>query len=332
MKKLSILLIIGIFVIGAFWFYGLYTSSLSYQLDPTSTKRVIVKIEKGSLADQVADQLYSQKLIKSPYIFKLYLKQNNFANKIKAGSLVVQENFDLKKIAQTLIEGKSVELLVTIPEGWTIKQIAEHLEKKNLTKASEFLSCIKTCEFDQSFLPKGYLEGYLYPDTYFVNINTYSNKRFISRMIDTLKNRLSDSDWAAIKKNKHDFEQIMIMASIIEREEPTEKERPITADILWSRFDNKVALGADATVLYALGRTKGGLTYNDLQVKSQYNTRKYRGLPPTPIANPSISSIRAAIYPKNTKYFYYLHDAQGKVHYAKTLSGHNENKRKYINN
>ena len=320
------------FAIGAFWFYGLYTSSLSYKLDSASTKRLIVKIEKGSSADIVADQLYGQKLIKSPFIFKLYLKQNNLSDKIKAGNIVVQENYDLKKIVQTLVDGKSVELSVTIPEGWTVKQIAENLEKLNLTKADEFLSCIKTCEFDYDFLPKGYLEGYLYPDTYFVNIASYSDKRFISRMIDTLNNRLSNADWSTIKKGKHTFEQIMIMASIIEREEPTAKERPITADILWSRFDNKVGLGADATVLYALGRTKGGLTYNDLQTDSPYNTRKYRGLPPTPISNPDITSIRAAIYPKDTDYFYYLHDSEGKVHYAKNLSGHNENKRKYINN
>lgn len=331
MKKSYLLLIIALFLIVIFWSYSFYNNSLSYKLNPASDKRVIVKIEKGSLANQVAEELYRLKLIKSPFVFNLYLKRHNLSNQIKAGNIVLQENYDLKKIAANLVEGKGSEISVTIPEGFTIKQIAERLEKDGLTKASDFLDCIKTCKFDYDFLPKGYLEGYLYPDTYFVNIGTYSDKLFISRMLSTLKTRLSEDDWRAIKSGKRSFEQIMIMASIIEREEFSDKERPTVAGILWDRLDNKVALGADATVLYALGRTKGGLTYNDLQIDSPYNTRKYRGLPPTPISNPDITSIRAAIYPKETNYFYYLHDSQGKVHYAKTLSEHNENKRNYLN-
>ena len=332
MKKTFVLLIIGIFVLCTFWFYQLYTSSLSYSLNPDSENRVVVKIEKGSSANKIINILKEKDLIKSPFIFKLYLKQNNLGNQLKAGNFILKENYNLKKIVKTLVEGKGSELPVTILEGWTIKQIAEHLEKKGLTKSSEFLSCIKTCKFEFDFLPKGYLEGYLYPDTYFVNINNFNNKLFISRMIQTLEHRLSDSDWKAIKSSKYSFEQIMIMASIIEKEERNAKEQPKVADILWSRFDKKVALGADATVLYALGRTKGGLTYNDLQIDSPYNTRKKRGLPPTPISSPSMSSIKAAIYPKKTDYFYYLHGSDGKIHYAKTLAGHNENKMKYINN
>jgi UPF0755 protein len=330
MKKLSFLIIAGIFVFGIIWFYQLYTGSLNYALDPSSEKRVVVDIKNGSSATDVADILAEKGLIKSPYIFKLYLKQNGLSDKIKAGHIVLQENFDMKKIADTLVAGKSAEITATILEGWTAKQMADYLEQEGLTTADKFMECVKTCKFDFNFLPKGYLEGYLYPDTYFANPASYTDQGFISRMIQTLENKLTDSDWKAIKSSKHTFEQIMIMASIVEREERDPNERPTVAGILWNRFDSNVGLGADATILYALDRTKGGLTYNDLQTDSPYNTRKYRGLPPTPISNPSITSIRAAISPNDTDYFYYLHDSEGGIHYAKTLEEHNANKQRYL--
>jgi len=330
MKKLSFLLIFGLFAFTIFWFYQFYVSALNYTLNPDSSKRVVIQVEKGSSASDVADQLAEKELIRSPFVFNLYLKQNDLADQIKAGRIVLQENFDLKKIVDTLIEGRSEEFAVTILEGWTLKQIAEHLEELDLTMAKDFLDCAAGCPFEFDFLPDGYLEGYLYPDTYFVNLTSFNNQRFISRTIKTLQNRLSDKDWEAIQNSERPFEEIMIMASIVEREERDPDEQPTVAGILWDRLDNGVGLGADATVLYALGRTKGGLTYDDLQVDSPYNTRKYRGLPPTPIANPSISSILAALYPKKTPYFYYLHDPQGEVHYGKTLEEHNANKRKYL--
>jgi len=330
MKKFSLIITLGLLAFGIIWFYQFYTGALNFSLNPESDNRVIVNIENGSSADTVAQILYEKELIKSPFIFKLYLKQNDMADKIKAGRMVLQENFNMKQIAEALVSGKSSEIATTIIEGWNIKQIADYLEEIGLTKAVDFINCANTCKFDFNFLPKDYLEGYLYPDTYFVNPGTYSDKGFIQRMIQILKNKLTDDDWNAINTSKHSFEQIMIMASIVEKEERDSNERPTVAGILWDRFDNDVGLGADATILYALGRTKGGLTYNDLQVDSPYNTRKYRGLPPTPICSPSITSIHAAIYPKKTDYFYYLHDSDGLVHYAKTLDEHNENKAKYL--
>ena len=172
--------------------------------------------------------------------------------------MVLQEDFNLKQIAEALVEGKAEEMAVTVLEGWTNKQIAEYLEEADITSADDFLDCTASCTFTFDFLPAGYLEGYLYPDTYFVDPNTFNNQRFITRLIQTLENRLSDEDWDAINQSARTFEEIMIMASIVEREERDPDERPTVAGILWDRFDKGVGLGADATVLYALGRTKGG--------------------------------------------------------------------------
>lgn len=328
MRKVSI--IIGIiFVVLLVYGYKFYSSSINYALNPSGTNRVVIDIHQGDNADDVANELYKKGLIKSTSIFNMYLKQNNLASSLKAGRIVLQENYNLKEIVETIVEGKSEEFPVTFLEGWTLEQMVDHLAENGLTTKEEFLMCIATCEFDFNYIPETYLEGYLYPDTYFVNIDSYSDEVMIQRMINTLGTRLNEY-WSDVNSNDKSFEEIMIMASIIEREERDPRERPTVAGILWNRYDIGMGLGADATVLYALGRTSGGLTYDDLQVDSPYNTRKYAGLPPTPICNPSISSILAALYPEDTNYFYYLHDSSGEVHYATTLEGHNINKANYL--
>ncbi|MDH5597253.1 MAG: endolytic transglycosylase MltG, partial [Candidatus Peregrinibacteria bacterium] len=315
MKKI-ILLILFLGVGFVFLWYGNYSSAIRYSLDPSSSDRVTVDIKEGATGDDIARRLLEKNLISSPSAFRFYVKQQELGSQLKAGRMVFQENMTLPEIVKVLVEGKSEEFAVTLLEGWTAKQIAEKLEAAGLTTTDDFLACLEGCEFDFNFIPEDYLEGYLYPDTYFVNPASYSDERFIDRLITTLKNKISKEDWEVINASGRDFEDIMIMASIVEREERNESERATVAGILWNRYDAGIGLGADATVLYALGRTSGGLTREDLDVDSPYNTRKYRDLPPTPICSPSISSIRAALYPESTDYWYYLHDSDGVVHYG----------------
>lgn len=329
MKKILILIIIVLAVITIFG-YRYYSDSLNYALNPNGTDRVVVVVRQGDTASSVADQLYEKDLIKSPAIFRFYLDQQGLDGQIKAGRIVVEENYTLSEIIDALIEGKTTEMPATILEGWTIEQIADYMEEQDFTTAEEFMNCIETCEFEGEHLPDGYLEGYLYPDTYFVDPASYSDKRFIQRLIDTFESKLDTEIWIGLEKENRTLEEVMIMASIIEREERDPDERPTVSGILWNRYDANIGLGADATVLYALGRTKGGLNYDDLQVDSPFNTRKYRGLPPTPICNPNITSIKSAVDPARTDYWYYLHDSDGGVHYATDLDGHNVNKAKYI--
>ncbi|MFH0838050.1 MAG: endolytic transglycosylase MltG [Patescibacteria group bacterium] len=317
-------------VVGVFLLYGGYSSAVRYTLNPSGSDRVTVSVPEGSTGDEVAHLLYEKGLIKSVTAFGFYLRQNKLSDQLKAGRFVFQENYDMPKIVEMLVSGKSSEVVITIPEGWTLRQIADRLEAEELTTAEDFMSCVSKCVFDFNFLPDGYLEGYLYPDTYFVNPDSYSDEAFINRLISTFKSRLSDEDWAAVNASPRSFEDIMIMASIVEREERDDKERPTVAGILWNRFDSGSGLYADATVLYGLGRTSGTLSAQDLESDSPYNTRKFAGLPPTPICNPGILSIRAALYPKDTDYWYYLHDSDGGIHYAKTLGEHNANKARYI--
>ncbi len=330
MKKILILIIIVLAIVTIFG-YRFYSDAINYALNPSGTDRVVVVVRQGDTAKDVADQLYEKELIKSPAVFSFYLDQQGLDGQIKAGRIVVEENYTFSEIIDALIEGRTTEMPVTILEGWTVQQIADYMEEEEFTTAEEFMECIETCEFEAEHLPDGYLEGYLYPDTYFVDPASYSDERFIQRLISTFEARLDDEVLTGLENENRTLEEVIIMASIIEREERDPDERQTVSGILWNRYDANIGLGADATVLYALGRTKGGLSYDDLQVDSPYNTRKYRGLPPTPICNPNITSIKAAVDPAVTDYWYYLHDSDGGVHYAETLDGHNVNKAKYIN-
>ena len=331
MKRFSSILLI-IFVVGVFYLYGQYSSAIHYSLNSEET-RVIVDIEKGMMGSEVADLLYEKGLIKSPTVFGYYLRQKNALDQIKAGRIVLQTNFTLPDIVEALVSGKTEEMPVTLLEGWTAQQMADYLEESGFTTAESFMNCIETCKFDFPLLPEGYVEGYLYPDTYFVDPVTYDDDAFITRLINTFMSRIQHDEELSkgLLRSDIPFSDMVIMASIVEREERDPAERATVAGILWNRYHENAGLGADATVLYALGRTKGGLTYQDLQIDSPYNTRKYRGLPPTPICNPSISSLRAAMYPNETDYWYYLHDNEGGIHYARTLEEHNKNKALYIN-
>lgn len=329
MKKLFTL-ILGAIILAAGLGYFFYHQNVNYVLDPGSTDPITVDIPENSTAATIGNLLEEEGLIKSMSFFQFYVEHKEVDQKLQSGRFVFRENYTLDQIVDTLANEKGAEISVTLLEGWTARQIAEKLEEQGLTTAESFMECIENCNFEWDILPGDYVEGYLYPDTYFVNPLNYNDEAFIDRLISTLDSKLTEEDRRGIKNSPYSFEEIMIMASIVEREERVESERPTVAGILWNRFDEGAGLGADATVLYGLGRTSGGLTYQDLQDDSPYNTRKYAGLPPTPISNPSLSSIRAAIFPEETDYWYYLHDDAGQVHYAKTLEGHNENKARYI--
>ncbi len=327
MKKISLLFVIVVLLGGYFWMRHAYSTATEYRLEPGSEERVPIVIPDGATGKEIATLLKEEDLIMYEMAFTHYLKENELSGTLKSGSYVFQKGYSMTEIVDILVEGAVGEVSITILEGWTAEQVAQELESNGLTTVEAFMDCVARCEFDYDFLPEGgYLEGYLYPDTYFVDYDFYTDQRFIGRMLGNLETRLSPEDWEAVNDSERSFEDIMIIASIVEREAGSGGQIPIVAGIMWNRVDLGMRLDADATVLYALGRTSGGITGTDLEVDSPYNTRKNVGLPPTPIANPAIDTIRGALYPTDTNYLYYLHDLEGGIHYAETNDQHNQNK------
>jgi UPF0755 protein len=206
---------------------------------------------------------------------------------------------------------------VTIPEGYTNKQIAR-------TCAKVLVDCTEVDFIAQTEK----LEGYLFPATYTFSPNTKSEK-VIEKMIETYYKRTANIREQFIKTGLSEKE-ILTLASIIEREAGSDEEKPVIAGILLKRLQENKLLQVDAPFLYLYGKTSRELSRTDLQTDTPYNTYLYKGLPPTPIGNPGLSSIQAVINPKSSSYYFYLHGNDGKIHYAITYDEHLKNKRLYI--
>lgn len=212
---------------------------------------------------------------------------------------------------------ESQEITVTIPEGLNARQIGDLLKKNGLFDGDKFVSAAEK------------EEGFLFPDTY----RFYKDAKpadVISKMEENFDKKITPEILAEISAQKKSLKDIIIMASILEEEVKSTEDRKIVAGILWKRIDRRMGLNVDAALTYVLGKTSAELTAGDLKYDSPYNTYLYRGLPPTPISNPGLDTIKAATNPIASKYFYYLTDKEGAVHYAVTLEEHALNKFKYL--
>ncbi|MBI3816677.1 endolytic transglycosylase MltG [Candidatus Peregrinibacteria bacterium] len=301
---------------------------------------ILVSIPTGSSVQGIGTILRSKSLIRSGPVFDLYARLHHLQGSLKAGTFYLRPSMSMPEIAQALVRGYSEAAVVTIPEGFTVKEIDGLLAGKGLVKSGELLACAQACDFSAfSFLPQRKerlalrgrsLEGYLFPDTYFVVHDTLTPRSFLERLLSTFQKRVVDGLKTDLAGSKHSLDQIVTMASLIEKETKTDVERPIVAGILWKRLDAKMGLGADASIRYAIGKPNDPLTESDLAIDSPYNLRKFRDFPPTPIGNPGLASIQAALHPNESPYFYYLHDSNGVIHYAMTNEEQNLNRAKYL--
>ncbi|MBM3231392.1 endolytic transglycosylase MltG [Candidatus Peregrinibacteria bacterium] len=333
MKKL---LMIGLILIAAIcgWYWYALTAP-----DSSSRESTIVIIESGWSSSRIAVELGTNDLIRSSLAFRIYLRLNGLDSSLQAGKFVLSKAQSVAEIVSILREGKAQELALTIPEGFTVKDIDRLLASKGLIATGALLDCVLTCDFATfDFLPKekgltergGRLEGYLFPDTYFVSTTGFVPKFFLERLLGAFRKNVIEGMSDELKSSGRSLHQIVTMASLIEEETRTDEERAIVAGILWKRFDDGRGLGVDATVRYILGKPTQDITHADLNTNSPYNTRKFKGLPPGPIANAGLKSIRATLKPEKSAYWYYLHDPEGVIHYALTNEEHNINRYKYL--
>ena len=211
---------------------------------------------------------------------------------------------------------ESNEIAITIPEGYTVAQMGELFEKEGLFLKEEF---IKIAQID---------EGFLFPDTYKFFKNT-TPKKVIEKMKKNFDIKVAEF-LPEIERQKKSLRDIIIMASIIEREIHNTDDRGLVSGILWKRIQKGIGLQVDASLTYVLGKTSAELTADDLKLDSPYNTYKYRGLPKGPISNPGKEAIFAAIFPVNSSYLFYLSDKDGVTRYAVDFEGHKLNKLRYL--
>ncbi len=308
MKKIIIIAILALLLILLMPVIGEYCDTTSY-----NGTEVTIEIPEGATSDSIASILKDSGVIKYKNTFKLKARLAGYSDKLRYGTFVLNDGMCLNDILKELITGGEVENTVkfTVPEGFSVENIAQRAEKLGLCTEQEFLDALSQ-SYDYDFISKipqnDYkykLQGFLFPSTYefYKDAEPYD-------IIDTMLGEF-EKQYTSVCSNYNDLYTNIIKASLIEREALLDSEKPIISGVIKNRLEADMLLQIDASVAYAV--TDGiyditNVTYNDLKINSLYNTYRYKGLPVGPVCNPGIEAIKAAVNPENNNYYYYHTD------------------------
>lgn len=351
------IVIVAMIAVGVIGYLYFMNQTSPVDADDTDTKTVVIEV--GTETDDVAKQLEEEGIISNAFFFEYYLKLNSMTN-YQAGEYELSPSMDFETVANTILTGvvyQEVLFRVTIPEGFSVEQIADTWSRELPLSASEFIEQAA----DEAYLMeliddypdmltteileddiKYPLEGYLFPATYDVLEEDPSADTLIRQMLDaTYNNSFSLFTQAGNysltidgQSEERSFHEFLTLASIIEREATSLADRSQIASVFINRMalNPSMPLQTDPTVLYALGEHREQVLYEDLEVNDPYNTYQNAGLPPGPISNPGVESVQSTLNPSNTSYYYFLADSEGNNHFAETYDQHLENRALYINN
>ena len=291
----------------------------------------IIQVTRGAGLRQIAGQLHEAGLIRHPLPFILYAKARRLAPRLQAGEYALRASMSPAEILDLLYRGRVMHHALTIPEGATLRDITELVAARGMGSEQRLLELASDATFIASLgftVPS--LEGYLFPDTYHVT-RDMDEAALLTLMVRTFGQNYPAqiaAEAEALGLSQHD---VVTLASLIEKEAQLDSEREIIAAVFHNRLRRRMRLQCDSTVIYALGENfHGNLTKADLQIDSPYNTYRYAGLPPGPIANPGRRSIAAAVAPAAVKYLYFVATREnGAHHFSNTLKEHNRAVRKY---
>ena len=352
MVKKIVLIIVAVLIltlsIAGFYAYQYFTSSLK-PLDSSNQKLVQVEIPQGSSSKQIGQILEKNKIIKSGLVFSYYVKMNNKAN-FQAGYYQMSPSMTLEAITNSLEEGGTDEPVsladakITVPEGYSVDQIAELFSKETKLPKDDFLNVMKDEDFFNELVKKYpdlltsakeakdvryRLEGYLYPATYYY-YKDVPIKDMITQMVDKT-NQVLAPYYDQIKEKKMTVQEVLTLASLVEKEGVTPDDRRKIAQVFLNRLAIDMPIQSDISILYAMDEHKVHLSEKDTQVDSPYNLYTNKGTGPGPFNNPSQQAIESVLNPEATDALYFLADVStGKVYYAKTYDEHLANKKEYI--
>ena len=324
-KGLGIIGIISIIVILISVF--IFTQIGPY--DKNNKKDIVIEIPQGATTNTISDILHKNKLIKNKTIFKISVKLSNQAQHFKAGKYLFNQSYSNKDIINDISAGKIYNdgIKITIPEGSTSREIVSILVGKKLGNEESYENLISNPKefYDKfKFLKEEditSLEGFLYPSTYYFDENA-SEKEVLSAMLIQFNKVYTDKLRDRQKELKMTTEQVINLASIVEKEAVLDEDRPIIASVFYNRLKIGMPLQSDATIQYIFKERKKIVTYKDLEIDSPYNSYKNKGLPPTPIASPGIKSIEATLYPEKTEYLYFVAKMDGGNNYSTNYEDH----------
>lgn len=334
-KKRKILKIVGILFLVALVCMASFAIYVFHSLEPYTeqkkTKQVSVPMD--STLDDISRILEEEGIIRNAKTFYWYARYKDETD-FKAGEYTLSPSMEIDTLLEKLKQGKIIEneYTFTIPEGYTVRQIAQLLEDKGFTTRQAFFDALKNGNYSDIWtiakIPKDKgvkfpLEGFLFPKTYTIKEGA-SAETIIRTMLEQGAKEIPKEWMTELQKRKVSFYDAMIIASIVERETIAEGERDKVAAVYYNRLKKSMKLQADATIQYVMDKQKNRLLYSDLDLETKYNTYKYEGLPPGPISNPGIESIKAAIFPATHDYLFYVtkKDGSGEHHFSKTFAQH----------
>ncbi len=309
---LLILLIIGIVIIGY----------LAFLLSPTSfsDEKIRFVIDLDTKQDEIIEKLSTKNFIRSKNMFNLVLGVLKFPGNIEPGAFMLRRNMNAYQVADTLLHHPYQKWIILVP-GLRKEQVAERITKKfgwSASQTDEFLKSAK--------------EGYLFPDTYLLNVD-YTPLDMLQRLVNNFNEKFDAQMQKDLLSQNVKIDTAVKIASLIERESGGDEDKSLIAGIIWNRLDTKMKLQIDAATQYVIGTEKDWwpiVTPKDHKIDSPFNTYLYGGLPPTAIANPSLTSLKAAVYPAETDCIFYLHDRAKRIYCSKTYAEHLENIDKYL--
>ncbi len=353
-KKISFKMIITSFFIlfALFLLAGyFYVQRGLSPVEEDSEEVVEVEVPMGSNKNEIGKILEENQLIKSPLIYQIYLRLNNKTN-FQAGTYLMSPSMSLEEIIRYLNDGGTPIIpepiaQLTVPEGLTIEQIAEQIERKTNFSEMDFMTLVQDEVFIQKMVERYpellsdaleakeetryTLEGYLYPATYEIFEKTTLEDLLVEMI--SQENKVMTAYYDKIQENELNIHELLTLASYIEGEGVSAEDRELIAGVFYNRLDIDMLLRTDPSVSYALGEHRERITFADLEIDSPYNTYKYAGIGPGPINNPSESAFKASLEPAETDYLFFLADLKtGNVYFSEDYDQHLEYKRKYLDN
>lgn len=330
-KALVLLIIVGVIgAAGAFYYY-------QESLQPTEPgPAVVVDIPPGSSTQRIAEILKENNLIRDSRTFVFFVRTSGKGSQLKAGQYEFTPGDSVDSLLSKMVMGEVYERTIqfTIPEGWTVPQIAMFLAEKGWVNEEKFLQEVNNGEFEFNFVHEipldkrlGYrLEGYLFPKTYEVKEGA-TEAEIIQRMLAQFQSEWDPAWSEELKQKGMSIHEAVTLASIVEREVMVETEQAKVAGVYFNRLATDMLLQADATVQYALGKQKDIVTYKDLELDHPYNTYRYKGLPPGPIASPGRAALHSVVEPEKHGYFFYVtkKDGSGEHYFSETYQQHLKN-------
>lgn len=326
MKRKIIVAVLAVILFAVIFFTAFFGHDfLAGALDKESTP-VTVAAGDGTLA--VAAELKEDGVLRHEKLFSLYAMASGYDGRWQAGTFEVEKGMGYEEICSLLVTPQLSGVRVTIPEGKQVRQMAKILEEKGICSAADFMEAANTHSFEYPFLAgidhENPLEGYLFPDTYYFEPDTDPDE-VLRTMLDSFEANLYLPEYIkAAEDLGYTFDEVIILASIVESEASSKEDREEVAGVFFNRLTNPsyTKLQSCVTVEYAMGVKKSIISYQDTQIDSPYNTYMYPGLPVGPICCPGLDSLEATLYHADNDYYYFQSDETGKLHFAETYEEH----------